>query len=505
MINTIRAEKPFYSILFFLLVSLTGHLIAYKIVHIPVQLETVVLFTVFAFYPLIRKPTLGIYLIFIIIPFIPFIRRLYYLQYLRPEIDPLIALSDIIIALTMIGLFFVFRENHDEQRCVRYINRIIFIYFSYLVLRTFVVNILPLREALMRFRFYGPSVLLFFIGLLFATHYTLLKRIWLITLAIGCIAALYGFKQLYIGYSTAEQIWFSSISFTTLFIKGLARPFSLFQSPASFADYMQIAIISVLIVSGQTKTLRHKMILMLIPLYFYAALITSVRSNWIGILLSLLIWILILQVRSNRKRIALIISLSLFFILLQLLDFTINYEKGINSVLTAITGAFDQQHLNLLVTERTSAISNPFEEYSFLSRISLWKYLITLSSYPVHALLGRGVGALNADSLYFTYLAEFGYPGLIFILWFVIYSIKKGFTLIDGDTPGEITSLAKGITLMNIVFAVVNITGTHIHSFPGDVYFWFWNGVLFKLCAVYKNPSNNTQIQTDETNSDSTE
>jgi len=504
MLTTIRAEKPLYSIFLFFVVSLTGHLIAYKIVHIPVQLEAVILFTAFSFYPLIRKPSLGIYLIFIIVPFIPFIRRLYYLQYSRPEIDPLIAVSDIIISLTMTGLFFVFRENREEQKCVRIINRIILVYFVYLIIRTFAVNILPLREALMRFRFYGPSVLLFFIGSLFATHYTLLKRVWLLTLFIGCIAALYGLKQLYFGYSTAEQLWFSSISFTTLFIKGLARPFSLFQSPASFADYMQFAIIGVLILSGQKKTLKRKMILLLIPLFFYTALITSVRSNWIGILLSLFIWFFILQIKSNKKRITLIVSISLIFIFIQLLDFTINYDKGINSVISVITGAFDQKQLNLLVTERTSAISNPFEEYSLLSRLSLWKYLITLSAYPPHALLGRGVGSLNADSLYFTYLAEFGYPGLFFILWFVIFSIKKGFTLIDSSVPTEIISLAKGITLLNIVLAVVNITGTHIHSFPGDVYFWFWNGVLFKLCAVHKDVQKNDQTETDDSHSIST-
>lgn len=486
MINSLRSEHNILNTLLLIgAVSVIGNFLAYKIVHIPVQLEAVLYFTLFAFYPLIRKPTIGIYLIFTVIPFIPFIRRLYYLRYLRPDIDPLIAVSDIIIMITMIGLFFIFRENREQHRSVRIINRIVLCYFGYMILRTFVVNILPLQEALMRMRFYAPTVLLFLIGSLFAMHTGLLKRIWVITITTGCLAALYGFKQLFIGYSEAEHLWFSSISFTTLFIKGLARPFSIFQSPASFADYMQFAIIGVLILSDKDKKIFRKGLLFLLPFYFYAALITSVRSNWVGILLSLILWLLILQIKSNTKRIALIITLGLLFITSQLLDFSIKYDVAINSLTSSITGTFNQQQLNLLVTERTSAISNPFEEYSLLSRISLWKYLITLSRYPPHALLGRGVGTLNADSLYFTYLAEFGYPGLIFILWFIIYSIQKGFKLIDSTAPREIVSIAKGITLMNLVLAVVNITGTHIHSFPGDVYFWFWNGVLFKLCAEY--------------------
>ena len=70
---------------------------------------------------------------------------------------------------------------------------------------------------------------------------------------------------------------------------------------------------------------------------------------------------------------------------------------------------------------------------------------------------------------------------MIFITFLVIFIIIKGFSLIDKSESPEIRSLARGITVMNIVFAIINITGTHIHSFPGDVYFWFWNGVLIKL------------------------
>jgi hypothetical protein len=139
--------------------------------------------------------------------------------------------------------------------------------------------------------------------------------------------------------------------------------------------------------------------------------------------------------------------------------------------------------MDLLITERSSAITNPFEEYSLLSRVNLWWYIFDLSSDPIMAIFGRGVGVLNADSLYITYLAEFGYPGVIFIVWFVVLTIRRGFMLVDSDVSREQIALAKGIVLMNVVFAVINITGTHIHSFPGDIFFWFWNGVLIRLTA----------------------
>jgi hypothetical protein len=467
-----------------LLVVLCGHFLAYKIVNIPLQFEMVLIFSLVLFYPILRKPSIGIYLLFLILPIIPFVRRLYYLLHQRPAIDPLIAVSDILITIIIIALYFVFREQNEQQKNVRITSRIVLIYFLYLVFRTFVFNILPMKEALMRFHFYGPAVLLFFIGSLLATNPVFLKRLWIITLGIGCLSALYGFKQLLFGYSEAEELWFSSISFTTLFIKGFARPFSIFQSPASFADYMQLSIIAVLILSSWKMKFKTNILFLLVPVFFFAALITSVRSNWIGILLSILLWLLILQIKGTRQRVIILIFIGVLFIFSQIFDVSNQYSAGINTVFSTIGGGFDQQHLNMLVTERTSALSNPFGEHSFLSRLSMWRLILTTSTQPINAFLGRGVGALGADSLYFTYLSEFGYPGIIFIIWFAFYTINTGFTLIDRTTSSWIIALAKGITLMNLVFAVINITGTHIHSFPGDVYYWFWNGVLIKLEAV---------------------
>ena len=466
-----------------LAVVAAGHFIAYKIVHLPTQLELVILLTTAFFYPIMRKPVIGVYLLFGIMPFVSYVRRLYYLSHQRPSIDPLIAIGDIVIALTLIGLYFVFREQRAEQRNAKIMSRVVLGYFLYCIIRTFFINILPVREAVMQFHFFGPSVLFFFIGVLYANRMDLLNRLWFITLGIGAIAAIYGMKQIIIGYSEAEQIWFSSISFTTLFIKGIARPFSIFQSPACFADYMLLSIIGLLIIISGKKSKLNLGFLLLLPLYFYGALITSVRSNWIGILLALVLWMILLQIRGTRNRIILILFLGILFIFSQLLDFASQYDVGITALFSTLGKGLNQERLTLLVTERTSAIANPFEEYSFLSRLALWKYLIILSADPINALLGRGIGTINADSLYISYLAQFGYPGVIFIIWFIIVMIKNGFTLLDRSSSPEVIALAKGITLMNIVFAVINLTGTHIHSFPGDVFFWFWNGVIIKLSA----------------------
>ncbi len=484
----LKTEKNvFISAVFISSIIAAGNFIAYKIVHIPARLELVIIMTVILFYPILRYPLLGVYLMFGLMPFVPFIRRQYYLLHLRPSVDPLIAIGDILIALTLIGLYFIFRQGSEEDKNKKTIGRIVFVYFIYCMIRTFLINILPFREAIMQFHFFGPPVLFFYIGLLYAEKTDILNRLWIITIIIGAAAAVYGIKQLVIGYSEAEKIWFSSISFTTLFIKGFARPFSFFQSPACFADYMLLSIIGIFIIICRKKSNFRFLLLMLLPLFFYAALITSVRSNWIGVILAPLLWLFMMQIRGNRNRILMVVVLFLLFAFIQFTEYFFQYKVGINFFLSALGKGFSNERLSLLVTERIGAIANPFKEYSLLSRIALWKHMIALSIDPINALFGRGVGTINTDSLYINYLVQFGYPGAVFIVWLVTILIIKGFKALDSSLSSEKEALVKGVTLMNIIFAIINLTGTHINSFPGDVYFWFWNGVLVKLSAGIDN------------------
>lgn len=469
--------------LFFLAaIAIAGHFIAYKIVHVPAQLEMVVMFAVLSFYPVLRYPQFGIILLFSILPMIPFIRRLYYLQYARPSTDPLIIVGDLIIFLIMTGLFFEIKDKINESRSR--INYAIIIYILYVLFRTFVFNIAPAGDAILKFRMYGPSVFLFFAGSIFAFNRALTIQILYITVTIGLAAALYGFNQLVFGYSLAEEIWFSSISFTTLFIEGLARPFSFFQSPASFADFMQLSIISLMILFYYIESKHIKILFyLLVPVYFYATLITSVRSNWLGIIVSLVLWLFFVFLKNKRIRITILITTAVIYSLMQLVDFG-DGGSPLSPINLVAEKTINQKQIDMLITNRADAITNPFEEHSLLSRIALWKFIFDLSFDPYMGLVGRGIGALNADSLYFTYLAELGYPGFFFIICLVFIFISRGLSLAE-RTTGKVRALAQGITIMNVTFAVINLTGTHIHAFPGDAFFWFFNGILIRqeFCA----------------------
>ncbi len=480
-------NKRVLNILVIISTILVAHFIAYKLVHIPGQLEVLILVSLLLFYPVLRKPIAGAYIVFAISPFIPYVRRLYYLKYSRPTLDPLIIFGDVILIIILLGLFFEFKERLDRNHPTSIYMKIIILYFVYLLIRSFFFNFLPFTEGITNFKYYGPPVLFFLVGMVYAEKITQLKWIWYITVVIGLIASFYGIIQLYFGYSKAEQIWLSSIKFSTLFIKGIARPFSIFQAPVAFGDYILLAIIGTLMCVYWTKNKLSFILLLLLPLFTYVILLTSVRSCWIGIILIIVVWFTIYRVKGNRNRLIMLIVVAAVYVVSQFVLDMFDSGLQVDSVLTLFTkNAPNQQSVDLLITKRSSALANPFEEHSMLSRMNLWRELIIYSKDPVCAFLGRGVGALKADSLYFTYLAEFGYPGFIFIIVLLINLIIRGFFVIDNYTNNNIIVLAKGITIMNITIAVISVTGTHIHYFPGDVYFWFFNGVLIQLYVLKK-------------------
>jgi hypothetical protein len=479
-------------IVFFLqiiLIIAAGHFLAYQICHVPRQIEFVALLTVALAYPIIRFPIFGIYAYFLIAPFIPYIRRLYYLAYGRPGTDPLIVIGEILLFLIFVGLFFEFRERRPVDSLSRFFRVMIVLYIAYMVVRTFAFNIYPPSESVMKLKYYAPTALLFFVGMHYEREDAHVKRLWILTIIVGCIACLYGLKQLYVGYSSAERLWFSSISFSTLFIKGIARPFAFFQSPASFADYLLLSIIGILVFHAAAAFKGKRLLLAFIPFLFYGILITSVRSNWIGAAAALICWFVIFQMKTNGQRIGVIAAAVLFFFLVQFIGDSSNSGSGLGGISDMVTeNKAKHEYIDLMVTSRARAITNPFEEHSMLSRLALWRYMFILSINPELAVLGRGLGTLNADSLYITYLAEFGYPGFIFMIGLFCAFIIIGLRLIDG--LGQQNSgkgfIIKGVVCMDLALALMNITGTHIHSYPGDAYFWFFNGVLISAAARFR-------------------
>ena len=82
-----------------------------------------------------------------------------------------------------------------------------------------------------------------------------------------------------------------------------------------------------------------------------------------------------------------------------------------------------------MISNRTSALTNPLEEYSLQKRIDTWDMIIvdTWYKYP----LGSGLGSVGyAHSLYFQLLGEAGYPGLGLYLIILFLICRRAIILI---------------------------------------------------------------------------
>lgn len=468
----------------FALLAGAGVFAGYRIANIPGREEIVFYTFILAFLPLLKFHRTGLYALLILPPLVPFIRRIFYLAYSRPETDMLILLPDLLLVLTLIGFFFATAGEREEDESTRKIGRLVVIYVAYLFLRVFVFNDAPVKDVLLKFKFYGPFALTFFLGAASAGNPSFLRRFGAITLVIGVGGALYGIKQLYFGFSTAENLWLQSVPFQSLFIGNIARPYSIFASPAAFADMAQISIFASLAVLALSRGITGRLLAVLtIGLFGYALLMTSVRSSWIGAVAGFVFWFLIFRKQGSRARVLnLVLILAVFAGGLFGNDYieSLNQQSRVAAMLQN-EEISDQNKIDLLVKQRLSAVTNPLQEHSMESRLALWKMIFYYSTEPAMGLFGRGLGQLSADSLYVTYLAEFGYPGFFLLLWILIAIVRAGFRVYDRLQTPLMKATARAILTFNFVFMVVNITGIHIHNYPGDFYFWFCNGILLKL------------------------
>jgi hypothetical protein len=112
---------------------------------------------------------------------------------------------------------------------------------------------------------------------------------------------------------------------------------------------MILSIIASIILIGCKKSAGKFGYFLLLPLFFYGALITSVRSNWIGILICFVLWATVVQFKGNRNRIIIIVIMASVFYVVQIIDaYT---QTGLNpaKIFSLSTGGIDNQYVNLLV------------------------------------------------------------------------------------------------------------------------------------------------------------
>jgi hypothetical protein len=351
------------------------------------------------------------------------------------------------------------------------------IYVGLLFIKIFFLNIAPLVEGLYGFKFNGLYVLFYFAGSYVLASSAEIRRALSFSGWMLFVTALYGLKQFLFGFTAFEQKWLDSITFTTLRIEGVVRPFSTYVSPATLSDGMCILLLlGSLFLAIPAAGAKWKGLLFS-GAAFLPLLLATVRTSWAASAAGLFFFWAFLRLRQGWPR-WLLFAVTLFACL--------GYLTRNDSGAEAQSAAFSQNlrggektASSVLITSRTKALANPLQEYSIQKRMEIWG---EIWFFAVLNPLGRGQGTHGyAHSYYFQVLGEIGFPGLIAFFVILFFGFKRGFQILARNPDPETAELARFCLTLLFVFGILNLTGSHLHSNPGDIFFWFSLGILARL------------------------
>jgi hypothetical protein len=466
--------------------------ISLKIIHVPSRKDVVFFFALAAFLPILKYPMIGVYYLFLIPPFIPMFRRFYYLFSQRPEQDLLHVISDIVVVILFAVCFDWIRKRikvkTDDSRLMVWV----WVFFFYQLLRVFVGNAGSMANGVHHFKFVGLYMGCFFFAINFITSGRQVVRLFRITSILGLFIALYGIKQAFIGFTEFEDIWLEimRVKFVSLFIEGKARPFSTLLSPACFADYMMVSMMTSACLFSLKGTRYKWFYLACVPVMILGLLITSVRSNWMGMACGVFLWFIIGHRASLKAKILMLAGLVVFFMTLNTgMELFFGRQMSVAGLLQPAAPEEGEKNVtDLFVTDRVTALTNPFEEYSMVARFNIWNMVIRNVLRLPRGPMGYGLGYFDAHSYYFSTLFDTGFPGLFLLLYVLYRIVKLGYKTFREEEEHDKRVIARGILTFILAMSVVNATGNHLASHPGDIYFWFLSGLLLIIRRVGTGP-----------------
>lgn len=455
---------------------LGGALFSWRLANVPSRMEAAA-FTIAAFLvPTLKYPKFGVYYLFCVPFLVPLFRRLYYLIADRPTVDYLMLVSDGVMCGFIAALLLLWMINKEKPR--DRLSALVVVYVVLLFLKVFLGTYLSVMESLYGFKFNGLYVMFFFAGSYVLLTASQTRRVMGFASWVLLFTALWGVKQIVFGFSGFEQKWIDSITFTTLKIDGVVRPFSTYVSPAAMSDGMTILF---LIAAYWIMARGRHMILFGLMLAGAAAaplLMATVRTNWLATAAGLFFFFVFLRLRRGWTKAA-VLCMMLVGVGFMAFNGDSASEAQSVSLSSQMSGAKDRSLSQIMIANRTRALANPLQEYSVQKRLQIWG---NIWYYALRHPLGRGQGTTGyAHSYYFQVLGEIGFPGLVVFLLIVGMTFHRGFRVIARSPDPETVELTR--LLLSIVFAlsVLNLTGTHLHTSPGDIFFWFSLGAISRF------------------------
>jgi hypothetical protein len=455
---------------------LGGSFFSWRLLSIPSRIETTAFMIAFFLIPTLKYPKFGVYYLFGVTFFIPLFRRMYYLIEDRPAVDYLMLVSDGVMGGFICALALLWLVNKERARDPFPI--LVIAYTALIFIKCFVGNEVDTTSALYGFKFHGLYVMFFFAGSYILTTAKQTRRLLGFISWILLITACYAMKQILFGFTAFEQKWLDSITFTTLYIEGVVRPFSTYLSPATLADGMVIMILTGVywfLAKGRHMALFG---MALVAAAVWPLLIATVRTNWLAALASVFFYVVWLRIRKGWVKGAL-----MALVLAAMVGGALRGGGGSGQYQSAAIqsqlSSGNRSVSDIMIRNRTRALANPLQEYSVQKRMQTWGFIWMQT---LHKPLGNGTGTTGyAHSFYFQTLGEIGFPGLLLFLVMLWMTFARGFRVIARERDPATVELARYLLTLVFVLSILNLTGTHLHTPPGDLFFWFSLGCLHRF------------------------
>jgi O-antigen ligase len=456
-------------LLFVPLIVLAGLGFAYRLLHVPSRAETAVYCIALLLVPTLKWPKAGVYYLFCLPLFIPLFRRVYYLISERPALDYLMLISDGVMGGLIVALIVLWIMNKERSKDP--LSFLVVAYTLLLLVKVFAGSQNTVLEGLYGFKFNGLYVFFYFAGSYVLTSYKETRSVLAWASWLLFATALYGTKQILFGFTAFEQKWIDSITFTTLRIDGIVRPFSTYVSPAAMADGMVLLMAAGGYWIMNRGRLSAPFGVLLLGSALAPLLIASVRTNWMAAAVGVLFYAFFLRMRGKWVKIAFIAALAA-----GLGGYLAKGGSGEsagsfrrNAALNARLSAKGPNLTESMIRNRTAALANPLQEYSVQKRMETWGGILYASFvFP----LGKGQGTTGyAHSYYFQVLGEIGYPGLICFLAILALAFRRGMYVIARTRDEGVREMGRLLVAILFVLTVLNLTGTHLHTPPGDIFF----------------------------------
>jgi len=379
---------------------------------------------------------------------------------------PLGTLMDGIQLLLILGFFVSQKINPSYQKLKNPITLVVVIWVSYNLLQ--IAN--PTAESrlawLYSIRAVAIVTIMYFIFLTQIKTVSFIKLIFKIWIGLAFIAALYAFKQEYIGFFDFEfKTIDNPLQRSLLFIGGRWRKFSIFSDPVAFSYNMATCATLCMVLIFNTHKLYKKFILFfLVAVFMMAMLFSGTRGAYVLLPGA----IFLLAILKFNKKILLFSGASLIFFLI--LIFIPTGNQTIQRFQSAFRPSDDASYnLRKINQKRIQPFiqSHPFG--GGLGATGTWGSRFSPNSYLAN---------FPPDSGYVRVAVELGWMGLFIFCTFMFVILFTGIKNYYAIKDPELKNYCLAMTLVVFVLHIGNFPQEALVQFPNSIYFYLFVALI---------------------------